>query len=105
MPSYACHTCGLITSGRYCPAHQPDRRSPSSRVTGTSRWRKLKAKVLRRDRFLCHYCGGKATTADHVRAVGRGGAKYDEANVVASCVPCNLTKGARETVDRTPRHR
>lgn len=81
----------------YCADHRPPAltRSPSSRVTGTARWRKVKARVLKRDAYVCHYCDGEATTADHVRPVKDGGAPFDEANLVASCVPCNLRKGGR----------
>lgn len=82
---------------RPCPTHPPaDRRSPSSRITGTYRWRKLKAKVLKRDRHRCHYCKGKATTADHVRPVAtHPHLAWDESNLVAACEPCNARKNAR----------
>lgn len=80
-----------------CPHHRRrgGARSPSSYVTGTARWRRVKARVLRRDRYVCFYCGGQATTVDHVRPVSKGGDPYDEGNLVASCVPCNLSKGDR----------
>lgn len=83
-----------VPSG-YCAAHTRRTRSPSSRVTGTRRWRKVKARVLRRDGYVCRYCGGEATTADHVHPVSRGGAPYDPANLVASCSDCNAAKGGR----------
>lgn len=52
--------------------------------------------VLRRDGFRCVYCGGHATTVDHVLPRSRGGPDSWE-NLVACCVRCNNTKG-----DRTP---
>jgi 5-methylcytosine-specific restriction enzyme A len=87
----------------YCAEHAPKRapssRSPSSYVTGTARWRRLKARVLKRDEYVCRLglpgCLVEATTVDHVNPVSQGGAPYDEANLVASCAPCNLRKGAR----------
>src|SRR5690606_22564377 len=89
--------CPIPVERGYCADHAPKRdaarRSPSSYVTGTARWRRVKARVLRRDRHLCFYCGGHATTVDHVRPVSRGGDPFDERNLVASCVPCNLRKG------------
>ena len=94
--------CPIPVERGYCPDHAPKRdaarRSPSSYVTGTARWRRVKAQVLRRDRYRCQLqfpgCLVEATTVDHVRPVSRGGDPYDERNLVASCVPCNLRKGA-----------
>lgn len=54
--------------------------------------------VLRRDGFLCTYCGvsGVDLHCDHVVPYSRGGATSAE-NLVASCKPCNSSKK-----DRTP---
>lgn len=53
--------------------------------------------VLRRDAHRCGYCGGTASTIDHVVPRSRGGADSWE-NLVACCLECNNLKG-----DRTPR--
>ena len=53
---------------------------------------------LVRDRYKCHWCGGKATTADHVTALAHGG-RHDLANLVASCHACNSRRGAEITND------
>ena len=48
-----------------------------------------------RDEFSCQYCGSKGDmTFDHVLPRACGGRTTWE-NVVASCGPCNLLKGAR----------
>ena len=48
-----------------------------------------------RDEFTCQYCGSQGDmTFDHVVPRSRGG-KTTWQNVVASCGPCNLRKGAR----------
>ena len=48
-----------------------------------------------RDEFACQYCGSKGDmTFDHVVPRSKGG-KTTWQNVVASCGPCNLHKGAR----------
>lgn len=48
-----------------------------------------------RDEFTCQYCGAKGDmTFDHVVPRSKGG-KTTWQNVVASCGPCNLRKGAR----------
>lgn len=56
-------------------------------------WRKVRRFVLRRDGFRCHWCGHAATQADHLVPVVQGGARYDPDNVVASCAPCNQSRG------------
>jgi 5-methylcytosine-specific restriction endonuclease McrA len=56
------------------------------------RWSRLG--VLQRDQFTCAYCGGRATTVDHVLPRSRGGAD-NWLNTVASCGPCNNRKGSR----------
>lgn len=67
-------------------------RIPNSRSVPVSR-----RGVLRRDRDRCGYCGGHATTIDHVLPRSRGGDDSWE-NLVAACLRCNNKKG-----DRTPR--
>ena len=48
-----------------------------------------------RDEFTCQYCGSMGDmTFDHVVPRARGG-KTTWQNVVASCGPCNLRKGAK----------
>jgi len=48
-----------------------------------------------RDEFMCQYCGSHGDmTFDHVVPRSRGGLTTWQ-NVVASCGPCNLRKGAR----------
>lgn len=48
--------------------------------------------VLRRDGFVCAYCGGKASTVDHVKPKSKGYPASWE-NSVAACQPCNNKKG------------
>ena len=52
--------------------------------------------VLARDGHRCAYCGGPATTIDHVLPRSRGG-RNTWLNTVAACGGCNQRKG-----DRTP---
>ncbi|MEV6844498.1 HNH endonuclease [Actinoplanes sp. NPDC051411] len=67
-----------------------------------TRWRHSRgpawsrAGVLVRDRRRCGYCGGAASTIDHVLPRSRGGGN-EWANTVAACGRCNNRKG-----DRTP---
>jgi 5-methylcytosine-specific restriction endonuclease McrA len=52
-----------------------------------------RAICLARDKGQCHWCGGMATTADHVVALAEGGT-HDLANLVAACRRCNSSRGA-----------
>jgi 5-methylcytosine-specific restriction protein A len=58
------------------------------------RWRQVARSVLERDGYLCRYCGGPATTVDHLIPKARGGTD-DDGNLVAACRPCNSAKGSR----------
>lgn len=96
----AANGCPEVVKRGYCPAHRPKgTRSPSSIVTGTHRWRVVKAGVLKRDRYRCQLqlpgCTGRATTVDHVDPVFNGGPHYEERNLAASCQSCNARKGGR----------
>ena len=67
-----------------------------------TRWRHSRgpawsrAGVLVRDGRRCAYCGGHASTIDHVMPRSRGG-RNAWSNTVAACGACNQRKG-----DRTP---
>lgn len=50
--------------------------------------------VLRRDDGRCGYCGGAASTIDHVVPRSRGG-RNAWRNTVAACSTCNQRKGSR----------
>ncbi len=50
--------------------------------------------VLARDEGRCGYCGGHASTIDHVLPRSRGG-RNTWKNTVAACGPCNQRKGDR----------
>lgn len=50
--------------------------------------------VLKRDAHRCAYCGGHATTIDHVLPKSRGGAMA-WVNLVAACARCNSHKKNR----------
>ena len=65
----------------------------------TRRWRRLRQLILTRDHNVCAYCGGTATTVDHVipRALlrDRPGMADHPSNLVAACSRCNRTKGTK----------
>ena len=53
-----------------------------------------RAALMRRDNYLCAYCGLSADTIDHVVPRSRGGGHVWE-NCVASCTRCNHRKADR----------
>ncbi len=62
------------------------------RYTTGPRW--SRPGVLTRDGRTCGYCGGAATTIDHIVPRSRGG-RNSWLNTVAACGGCNQRKGNR----------
>ena len=61
----------------------------------TTRWRKIRVAILRRDNNTCYYCGiPTATTVDHLTPVEQGGDDNFN-NLVSACANCNYSKGNR----------
>ena len=63
------------------------------RIYSTTTWRNARTLVLRRDSYLCHWCGGPASEVDHLVSLSEGGAAYSPSNLVASCKRCNASRG------------
>jgi len=57
-------------------------------------WKRQRLIVLRRDCYICAYCGEAANEVDHVQPRVQGGTD-DLDNLVACCRMCNLRKGKR----------
>ena len=55
--------------------------------------------VLEASGYRCTYCGGRASTADHVVPLALGGS-HDLGTLVACCRRCTSQRGARLTNDR-----
>jgi 5-methylcytosine-specific restriction protein A len=62
-------------------------------------WRRVRGRVLERDKGLCQIrgpgCLRAATEVDHVVDVRLGGALYDEANCRSVCGPCHRRRSNR----------
>ncbi|WP_168209578.1 HNH endonuclease [Mycobacterium helveticum] len=75
-------------------------RSPSSHVTATAEWRRLRLTILKRDRYRCQLdepgCTGEADQVDKIINVADGGDPLDEHNLRAACAQCNARKAQRE---------
>lgn len=58
-------------------------------------WRRLTARIVRRDGGICHLCGKPgATSADHLVPVSRGGTN-DPSNLKAAHPYCNRVRSNR----------
>nr|DAG51093.1 MAG TPA: HNH endonuclease [Caudoviricetes sp.] len=63
----------------------------------TSRWRKLRAKILSRDHNLCQMClkvgiYEVATEVDHIKPTALGGDMFDPNNLQSLCKSCHMAK-------------
>jgi hypothetical protein len=64
-------------------------------VLWSAEWKKQRQRVLKRDGYICGYCGQDATEVDHIIARAKGGG-HDLDNLIACCKRCNGLKGASE---------
>lgn len=76
----------------------PDTETMASRASSWQRygpeWRRLRIKVFTVKGRRCWWCGGFATTVDHVIPRILGG-KHELANLVPACRGCNYSRGAK----------
>jgi 5-methylcytosine-specific restriction endonuclease McrA len=97
-----------------CVEHERERdrareRTPSSTVTWTARWKRLRASVIRKHRrhdgtWLCGICCEPISTeaeieVDHIEPVAYGGAAFDESNLRVAHRRCNRRAGALARVE------
>lgn len=96
-PCPACKVVLIASPARLCPpcaqVHEQRRGRTAARGYGAA-YQAARLRVLRRDSYRCAYCGGPATTADHVIPVSRGGSS-DDRNLVAACMACNVGRARR----------
>ena len=65
-----------------------------SKHLGSGKWKTQRLIVLRRDCYICAYCGEPANEVDHIQPRVLGGTD-DLDNLVACCRRCNSSKGKR----------
>lgn len=67
----------------------------SKRKGSTSKWRKIREAVIKRDNGICYYCGTTgANTCDHITPLSKGGTN-DFSNLITACAACNYSKGTK----------
>ncbi len=60
----------------------------------TTKWRKIRERILKRDDHTCQYCGQYGDTVDHIVPRSLGGDDHFE-NLQTLCRTCNYSKGGR----------
>ena len=98
-PPRLCTRCGRIGKGRCpncsgwaAPRAVSDRRAIP---TSSSRWRKIRAAVLRAEP-LCRSCGALAEEVDHLVPLSEGGDELSGANLQPLCTDCHSRKTRAE---------
>lgn len=62
----------------------------------SKKWRAFRLTILARDNYTCAYCGGDATSVDHVMPiVEHPDQAFNPENCVSACKSCNSSKGSR----------
>lgn len=70
----------------------PQHVTRSFRYARDRRWASIRARVMKRDDYLCRYCRDWADCVDHILPHSYGGTDHDD-NLVAACHFCNLKAG------------
>jgi 5-methylcytosine-specific restriction endonuclease McrA len=106
MVNKSCLTCGkrfpvwanALRKPSRCPEHRSgwDRKPPERDLAYLDPTYKRNRQIVLERNPLCVWnlkgCTGRATTADHLVAVSRGGSN-DLSNLVGACEPCNRRRG------------
>ena len=70
----------------------------------SGRWASVRRLALERDSYTCRKCGrGGRMEVDHIRALHKGGAWYDLANLQSLCYGCHKAKSQQERTIRPDR--
>jgi 5-methylcytosine-specific restriction endonuclease McrA len=89
MPLRPCLTCGTLTTGSYCPKHDPRLHKVTSPTAIDRPSPTLRRRIKKRDGNRCVRCGSTENLrVHHLRQVADGGG-HEEANLVTLCADCH----------------
>ena len=113
MPSIRKKICSMhgVYEGNKCPeckalqSKQYDktiRNKEASKFYHSSRWKKVREKVMKRDGGICQKCGEHRGTmiVDHIKELRDGGNALNADNLEVLCQSCHNTKTAEENMKR-----
>jgi len=65
----------------------------------TAEYRRNRKIILEQSNYICHYCTGPATTADHIVPVSQGGTN-ELSNLLPACHNCSTIWGKYGLLDK-----
>lgn len=88
VPQTPCQTCRTRAN------KQRNQRPNATGVYNTTRWRKVRARVLEANDHQCAHCGNPATTVDHIQPFTNPDdpLAWDEWNLQPLCTHCHGRK-------------
>jgi 5-methylcytosine-specific restriction endonuclease McrA len=63
------------------------------RLYDSRQYRQNRAIVLKQANYVCCFCGGTATTVDHIVPKSMEGSSNKIGNLRAMCISCNSSRG------------
>ena len=99
---YTTKTCELCKKENTKTYDQTARNKESAAIYNSTRWRKVRTHILKRDGGICQMCGRseKSMIVDHIKEIKDGGEPYSYDNLQTLCKSCHNIKTAREVANR-----
>lgn len=100
-----CHRCNKISRGDCCRAESERDNYEQRKLYRTARWRRVRKRVLMRDKGLCQAClaKGKLERGNHVdhklRAIDRPDLFWNADNLQTLCHRCHSRKTRHEMTE------
>lgn len=95
--------CEARGTSAYCKEHTPINWGKGTGRTGTKEHKEWRARVLKKAQGVCEIrgpkCTHRATEADHIIPIARGGDATALSNGQAACVPCHKAKTQAEAAE------
>ena len=95
---YETKVCELCKTENAKTYNDTARDKESSKIYNSTRWRKIRKYVLKRDGGICQMCGKSEKTmiVDHIQELKDGGEPYSYDNLQTLCKSCHNIKTAKE---------
>ena len=99
---YTTKECELCKKEKAKSYNDTARDKESAKIYNSTRWRKIRKYILKRDGGICQICGRseKSMIVDHIKEIKDGGEPYSYDNLQTLCKSCHNIKTAREVANR-----